>query len=435
MKNKRNFLKKTATLAYRQRKTLFIGIIFSVTSLILAGCGGNGATEYALQIDPSQYSGREVPVHAKVTLAENLQNTPVEELAVTLQSEDGGYKNVPGQIIEGENGQHELWWILPESGNTNPSTWTATVTQDDSGNRSSFQWEDTPGQHLDLLYDGKRVFRYDYALDDRFEKGKTLTARNRSFYEIYDLEGENKITNDGAEGTEYPHHRGIMIGARRVGFEGAELSFWGMEDLTVQRHIEFRKNVAGPVLAHTEALIQWNDSTGRTIIEEVRQARIFKQAAPNILVLDFTSDLKAVAGPVTIDGDPDHGGVQFRAHNDVAAGAPGSKKATYHSVQNIDSLTRETTADHDLPWVAMDFGLNNKTYSVLQMDHPENPGAMWSAYRDYGRFGPFFQDELDENETLTVQYRFWISESEMPDREVLSSMYESYTNPVDVQVK
>src|SRR5690606_40735036 len=66
--------------SFPTRRSSDLGIIFSVTSLILAGCGGNGATEYALQIDPSQYTGREVPVHAEVTLRGNLQNTPVEEL-------------------------------------------------------------------------------------------------------------------------------------------------------------------------------------------------------------------------------------------------------------------------------------------------------------------------------------------------------------------
>src|SRR5690606_11337142 len=115
-------------------------------------------------------------------------NVPEEELSVTLKSAGGDYKNVPGQIIEGENGRYELWWILPETGKNNPVAWTATVTRGNITNRSTFQWENTPGKHLDLLFDGKPVFRYEYELDDHFEKEKTLTARNRPFYEIYDLQ-------------------------------------------------------------------------------------------------------------------------------------------------------------------------------------------------------------------------------------------------------
>lgn len=417
-------------------KTIFLGSVLSLASLILTGCSDANSIEFSLEIELSDYIGREAPVHVEVTLPVDLQNVPEEELSVTLKSAGGDFENVPGQIIEGENGRYELWWILPEAGKNNPVAWTATVTRDHIRNRSTFQWEDIPGKHLDLLFDGKPVFRYEYELDDHFEKGKTLTAKNKPFYEIYDLQGENKITNDGAADSDFPHHRGIMIGARRVGFEGEQLSFWGMEDLTVQKHVEFKKNISGPVLAQTEALIQWNDSTGVTVIEEVRRATVYKQTAPSIILLDFTSNLTAVNGPVTIDGDPDHGGVQFRAHNDVSTGAPGSEKATYYSVQNIDSLDRDSTIDYKLPWVAMGFGLNNKAYSILQMDHPENPKpAMWSAYRDYGRFGPFFQKDLDENETLSVQYRFWISENGMPDRDMLSSMYTTYINPAKILIK
>ncbi len=204
-----------------------------------------------------------------------------------------------------------------------------------------------------------------------------------------------------------------------------------MEDLTVQKHIEFKKSIAGPILAQTEALIQWNDSTGTTIIEEIRKATIYRQSPPDLLLLDFTSSLKAVNGPVTLDGNADHGGVQFRAHNDVAEDAPGAKKATYYFHQ--DSI--DPIEDYNLPWVAMSYGLNNKTYSILQMDNPDNPGPnIWSAYRDYGRFGPFFRKDLDANETLTIQYRFWMSENDMPDRDVLSSKYTAYIKPVQIQI-
>lgn len=70
------------------------------------------------------------------------------------------------------------------------------------------------------------------------------------------------------------------------------------------------------------------------------------------------------------------------------------------------------------------------------MDNPDNPQpSMWSAYRDYGRFGPFFKKELNADETLSIHYRFWMSESEMPDRDVLSTKYKTYIEPVKVQVK
>ena len=404
-----------------------VTIILSFILLFFASC--TESVELNLEVEPSSSITKEVPVNVEVTLPSKLQNVPAEELLVTLNSVDGKYKNIPGQIVNNE-GKNQLWWILPETNTDGVTQWTATVKQGKKLQEGTFEWKDTPEKYLDLFIDGKQVFRYEYELDGHFVLGETLTAKNKPFYHIYDLAGENKITNGPEEGV-WSHHRGIMIGWRNIGFDGEDLSFWGMEDLTVQKHIEFKRNIAGPVLAQTEALIQWNDSNGNTVVEETRKATIFRQDAPDIMLLDYASDLKAVNGPITLDGNADHGGVQFRAHNDVAEDVEGSEKA--HYVFHQDSI--DAHEDFNLPWVGMSYGLNNKKYSVVQMDNPKNPQPnMWSAYRDYGRFGPFFQKELAADETLSINYRFWMSESEMPDREVLSSKYTNYIEPIEVQV-
>ena len=404
-----------------------VTIILSFILLFFASC--TESVELNLEVEPSSSITKEVPVNVEVTLPSKLQNVPAEELLVTLKSVDGKYKNIPGQIVNNE-GKNQLWWILPETNTDGVTQWTATVKQGKKLQEGTFEWKDTPEKYLDLFIDGKQVFRYEYELDGHFVLGETLTAKNKPFYHIYDLAGENKITNGPEEGV-WSHHRGIMIGWRNIGFDGEDLSFWGMEDLTVQKHIEFKRNIAGPVLAQTEALIQWNDSNGNTVVEETRKATIFRQDAPDIMLLDYASDLKAVNGPITLDGNADHGGVQFRAHNDVAEDVEGSEKA--HYVFHQDSI--DAHEDFNLPWVAMSYGLNNKKYSVVQMDNPKNPQPnMWSAYRDYGRFGPFFQKELAADETLSINYRFWMSESEMPDREVLSSKYTNYIELIEVQV-
>ena len=42
------------------------------------------------------------------------------------------------------------------------------------------------------------------------------------------------------------------------------------------------------------------------------------------------------------------------------------------------------------------------------MSHPDNPkDTIWSAYRDYGRFGAFVKPELKNGDSLTLRYRFW----------------------------
>ena len=396
--------------------------------LVFSQCTTKNTSKIVLNEEPTNYTSQEVPVHAEIQLSAKFQNVSNDELSVTLQTKSGKFSDVPGQITESATGKRELWWILPET-TDNKVEWDATIKKDSSQQESGFKWVDTPNKHLDLYLDGRRVFRYSYQLDEQLHKGKTLTERNKPFYHIYDLQGTNKITNGPEEGV-WSHHRGIMIGWRNVGFQGQDLSFWGMEDLTVQKHIKFLKNIAGPVLAQTEALIHWNDSTGTTIIEEKRQATIYRQAPPDLLLLDFKSTLKAVNGAVTLDGNAEHGGVQFRAHNDVAEGAPGSKKPTYYfNKDNVDPHK-----DFNLPWVAMSYGLNNKTYSILQMDNPDNPRpTVWSAYRDYGRFGPFFSKKLAANESFTVRYRFWMGEETMPTRNVLSAKYQAYIHPIKIQ--
>src|SRR5690554_2146431 len=174
-------------------KSKYIGLAILLIVFAFTNCNDPGSTEFMLEVEPAGYISKEVPVHVEVQLPSKLRNIPTEQLSVSLQSADEGFKNVPGQIVETLNGKYELWWILPKTNSDKPVQWTATLTHDSIPSMPAFKWENTPGKHLDLLFDGKRVFRYDYELDNRFEKGKTLTALNKPFYHIYDLQGENKI--------------------------------------------------------------------------------------------------------------------------------------------------------------------------------------------------------------------------------------------------
>jgi hypothetical protein len=127
-------------------------------------------------------------------------------------------------------------------------------------------------------------------------------------------------------------------------------------------------------------------------------------------------------GDVLLNGDPEHAGFQFRAHNDVANG-PAEVKAKY--LFHDDGIDPKT--DLDLPWVAMSFGLNGTRYCVQHMNHPANPSpTVYSAYRDYGRFGAFAKTEVKAGETLALRYRIRIAEGDLPAREVCKGHYEAY---------
>ena len=134
--------------------------------------------------------------------------------------------------------------------------------------------------------------------------------------------------------------------------------------------------------------------------------------------------MKAVRGDVELNGDPEHAGVQYRPHNDVAAGDADVKAKYLFHADGIDP--RE---DKDLPWVAMSYGLGGKRYTVQHMNHPTNPkGTIYSAYRDYGRFGAFFVTTLKKDQTITLRYRFWISRGDIPSRETLAAQHATFVD-------
>jgi len=288
-----------------------------------------------------------------------------------------------------------------------------------------------------LLFDGRKVTRYMYALD-RSTKQRVLETY-KTFLHVFDAAGENLLTN-GPDGLHpymtdkvlYPHHRGIFIGWNRLEFGGKRYDFWHMgEQGRVQKHQKFLELTAGPVLARSNSLVHWNDKDGRTIIAEQRKTTVFRQSEPTVLLLEFLTELKAVNGDVFLDGDPEHAGFQYRPHDDVAKGGKDMKAAYLFHKDGIDAHK-----DKDLPWAAMSYGLNGKRYSVLYMDYPDNPKpVIYSAYRDYGRFGAFFKKKINDGDTLTLRYRIWISEGRMPERVKLANKYLEFVDGPKVEVE
>ena len=287
-----------------------------------------------------------------------------------------------------------------------------------------FVFRDRPGEYLDLSFDGSSVLRYMYAWDPGAPQRRFETYK--PFHHVYD--GELRLTN-GPDGEQpyvadqilYPHHRGIFIGWNRVTFEGKRYDLWHMPD-GAQVHQRFEKMTAGPDTAESVSIVHWNDPAGEPILVERRRVAASRPGGQTVVLIDFESELKAVRGDVALDGDPEHAGIHYRAHNDVSTG-PAAGKATYlFHAEGVDPRK-----DRDLPWVAMSYGLGGKRYFVQQMNHPDNPKeTVYSAYRDYGRFGAFGRSAIEQGDTLTVRHRFWIGRGEMPSREELAGRYVDY---------
>lgn len=275
---------------------------------------------------------------------------------------------------------------------------------------------DQPGEHTDLVSpEGKVLLRYMYARDTSNPERAFDTAK--VFAHVMDAEGTNTITK-GAGG-KFPHHRGIFIGWNKLRHGGKSHDLWHVRN-TEQKHRELLKKTANPDGANLTAVIDWIGNDGKPLIEEKRTYSVRQEDGIHAVV-DFTSVLKAIGGDVELNGDPEHAGVQFRPSQQVADNK--SAKYIFHQ-SDIDPKKIK-----DLPWVAEDFQVDDQWWSVQHMSHPDNAtGARWSAYRDYGRFGPFTVVTIPEGESVTFRYRFRIEEGKSKPRDMLQQAYEDYVN-------
>ena len=141
--------------------------------------------------------------------------------------------------------------------------------------------------------------------------------------------------------------------------------------------------------------------------------------APGYALIDFASQLTAVAGDLTLDGDPEHAGVQFR---------PAQEVERAQTVYTFPGAAADPKKDRDLPWLGETFTLKGRPYSVVAFNHPANPtGTRASAYRDYGRFGFFPVAPIRKGGTLTLKYRFWVAEGAMPSAAAILTAANSFT--------
>ncbi len=274
---------------------------------------------------------------------------------------------------------------------------------------------DSKGQHLEIVTPaGKPILRYMYAHDTSSPEIKFNTAK--VFAHVMAPDGEATLTK-GAGG-KYPHHRGIFIGWSKMEHGGAKHDLWHVRN-TTQKHQKFLNTKPTVEGASIKSIIHWIGTKGEIVLEEERTYSVRARDDAHAEI-DFTSELRAVNGDVKLNGDPEHAGIQFRPSQKVAVN--GSAKYTFHEA-GIDPKKQL-----DLPWVAATFTIGDQQWTAQHMSHQKNPkGARWSAYRDYGRFGPFTVAEIPDGESLTFRYRFRITAGGVPERENLAGHYQRYS--------
>ena len=115
--------------------------------------------------------------------------------------------------------------------------------------------------------------------------------------------------------------------------------------------------------------------------------------------------------------------VQYRPANEV-------DRAT--TVYVFPGENADVKKERDYPWVGETYTLKGQKYSVVIMNHPENPkGTRFSAYRDYGRFGAYPEARIAKGGTRTFKYRFMISLGEMPSAKLIQETSNAFTGASD----
>lgn len=295
-----------------------------------------------------------------------------------------------------------------------------------------FSWEDTPGKHADLSWQGRKVARYameriDLSSEERREE------TYKPFHHVHDAAGENFITK--GPGGKFPHHRGIYFGFSKTTYTDASgkqhtVDTWhcrpGAEGQpgAHQTHQEILEQSAHADHAVQRALIHWHGNDGAAFLAETREL-VFRVRDDGSLQVDFTSTLTPFSGTVSLDGDPQHAGFHFRASDEVAETTaaqtyyirPGSGKGAPGQTINW-SAENDTEATRDLAWKAMSFVVNgDERYTTVYLDHPDNPKPARQSERDYGRFGNYFVAETSADAPLTVRYRLVIGKGERAPEE------------------
>lgn len=279
-----------------------------------------------------------------------------------------------------------------------------------------FRWSDSEGKARELAYGDRPVMRYMYERIDNStpeRRGETYKV----YHHVFDPRGTRLVTK--GPGGLFPHHRGLFYGFNRIQYaEGKKKAdTWHCNNGEFQSHEQFVGEDAGPVLGRHRLRIDWHGQDGIVFAQEERELSAYQLAGGTMI--DFASRLTSTVGKVKLDGDPQHAGFQFRAAQEVP---DKTAKQTYYlrpdgkgepeKFRNWDDKTRDP-ATVNLPWLGLAFVLGDQRYSCLYIDAPTNPRESRFSERDYGRFGCYFEYELDEGKPLEISYRVWLQEGEM----------------------
>lgn len=220
---------------------------------------------------------------------------------------------------------------------------------------------------------------------------------------LYDSEGVLPITK--GPGGKYPHHRGLFIGWRETRVGNRALDSWSRagsdtKAFACQQWDAWKELASNAEGARQTALIHWFVEGEPPFMEEERTLRAFCPGE-GLRAVDFTSTLKSLGGTILLRGDPQHAGMHVRMAQEVAE----NELETHYVLPENARVAGEDVVEGAW-WVCASMPVRGRRYWVLHMTSPGLPsGIPLYSIRKYGRFGAFFESQVEEDKPLVAAFR------------------------------
>lgn len=297
----------------------------------------------------------------------------------------------------------------------------------DANEKAGFHWKNNEADGTaDLFLGGKPVIRYMYAYDTSTEARAHETYK--VFHHVYGPGTETIITK-GAGG-KYTHHRGMFIGWNKTGFQGKSLDFWHCKGGAHLRHVKFEDMSGDKNHGSMTAEIHWNDADGKPVIVEHRTVTVREEQNTDGWQIDWSTKLESKRGDITLNGDRQHAGFQFRASQAVAEKNNGRYLRPANFPQKEEAIQvgdkGNPPAHIDLTWFGLTYELDGRRFTAEYFDNPNLPKPALFSERPYGRFGTFFKTTLTEDKPLELKYRVVVSTGDKPTVDAIQKRYDAF---------
>jgi len=196
-------------------------------------------------------------------------------------------------------------------------------------------------------------------------------------------------TDVAGESKDHPHHQGVWLGEKYVNgvnyWENSKLGP-GIGKITLDRIVSVKGGKTGVI----EAVFNWVDPDGKTVLREDRTMKFYSGTGQNRM-FDFDAKLTAVNGPVNF-GDTKEGTFAIRLNDKLTEKSKGGMMTNAEGASGMKNVWGKTS-----PWVDYSGTIDGKPVGVAILNNPSSfrYPTRWHS-RDYGLFAanPFGEKEM-----------------------------------------